>query len=257
MDGFRRLAPQTGPRSATGSRWGLGAGATARLARWSGFLRPSLGRFEPYAAKMEVTFLLLFLLFYIWFIEPRSLAYASPGFVLFFWLTLVSHWLHRDRAADLGLRLDTLPRALAEALAVIAPALLLGAVAGLLIDGAPRLGARSVTLAFLASYPWALFQQYGLQCFFAQRLKTVLRDRPRAIVCAALFATLHLPNPFLTVVTFGAGYSFCVLFRRCPNLFAISAAHALSATLLYHSLPTSITHLMRVGPGCFTHMGLF
>jgi membrane protease YdiL (CAAX protease family) len=82
------------------------------------------------------------------------------------------------------------------------------------------------------------------------RLRGVLKD-PLAhdVVCAGIFAALHLPNPFLTAVTFGAGYCFCVLFRRCPNLFAIGAAHALASSTLYFCLPPAITHLMKVGPG--------
>jgi hypothetical protein len=40
-----------------------------------------------------------------------------------------------------------------------------------------------------------------------------------------------------------------VLFRRCPNLFAIGAAHALASSTLYFCLPPAITHLMKVGPG--------
>jgi membrane protease YdiL (CAAX protease family) len=75
------------------------------------------------------------------------------------------------------------------------------------------------------------------------------------VACAAIFGALHLPNPFLSIVTFGAGYCFCALFRRCPNLFALALAHALASTVLYHFLPMQITHFMRVGPEYFQANG--
>jgi len=58
------------------------------------------------------------------------------------------------------------------------------------------------------------------------------------------------------VVTFGAGYCFCALFRRCPNLFVLALAHAVASTVLYHALPAATTHLMRVGPGYYQQAGL-
>ena len=107
-----------------------------------------------------------------------------------------------------------------------------------------------LTISFFDAYSWAFFQQYGLQCFFNLRLRNVVRHPiGHDVVCAGIFAALHLPNPFLTVVPFGASYCFCALFRRCPNLFALAAAHALSSSVLYYCLPPAVTHLMRVGPG--------
>ena len=107
-----------------------------------------------------------------------------------------------------------------------------------------------MALSFVSVYPWALFQQYGLQCVFGRRLRDSLTNPiGHDVVCAGIFASLHLPNPFLSVVTFGAGYCFCVLFRRRPNLIALAAAHALSSTVLYYCLPPAVTYLMRVGPG--------
>jgi len=186
----------------------------------------------------------------------RQPLWAIP-FALFFGFTLLSHRLHGDTPADLGIRYDTFGRALSEAIAVVAPGLLIAVVAGFGLNGAGRMDLGGVGLAFLRTYPWALFQQYGLQCFFGRRLRGLLGDGiGHDLVCAGIFATLHLPNPFLTVVTFGAAYCFCVLFRRCPNLFALAFAHALSSSVLYHALSPGITCLMRVGPGCLAQLGL-
>jgi len=207
---------------------------------------------EEMISAFEALFIVTFLLAYIWIIEPWSRAYAGPGFVLFFAFTLLIHIRHKDTAAELGIRLDTFGRAAGEALLVIAPTLLLAAGLGLRLGGGVALDPGRTALAFVWGYPWALFQEYGLQCVIGRRLTEVIRgDVVHDVVCAAIFGALHLPNPFLTIMTFGAAYCFCALFRRCPNLFALALAHTLASTVLYHFLPPGITHYMRVGPGFF------
>ncbi|HKN47267.1 MAG TPA: CPBP family glutamic-type intramembrane protease, partial [Candidatus Polarisedimenticolia bacterium] len=223
----------------------------AILAPWQAVLRRRSLNPEALRSACEVVFVLSFLLYYIWVLEPRS----GPGirlaaFAFFMAFTLASSYLHGDTAADLGLRIDTLGRALGEAMVVIAPGLLVAFVMGRSLEGGRPLTPERLTVSFLGVYTWAFFQQYGLQCFFNRRLRVVLgHPIGHDVVCAGIFAALHLPNPFLTVVTFGAAYCFCALFRRCPNLFALAAAHALSSSVLYYSLPPAVTHLMRVGPG--------
>ncbi len=222
----------------------------AGLAPWHAALRAEPRTREAAVSGLEVAFLLGFLLYYIWVLEPRGRAYALPSFAFFVLFTLLSSALHGESLADRGIRIDTLGRALGEGLLVIAPGLLIALVMGRVMEGGRPLNIERLTESFLAIYLWALFQQYGLQCFFALRLRTVFRNPiGHDVVCAGIFAALHLPNPFLTVVTFGAGYCFCALFRRCPNLFALGAAHALASSVLYYSLPPAVTHLMRVGPG--------
>jgi hypothetical protein len=208
-------------------------------------------------AAIEVALVMAFLLVYIWLIDPRPGSYAGPAFVLFFTFTILSHLRHNDRAADLGIRFDTFWRALREGVLVMAPALVLAAALGVYLGGGVPLDPGRTALALVWGYPWALFQQYGLQCVIGRRLGEVIHNPAgHDVACAALFGALHLPNPFLTIVTFGAGYCFCALFRRCPNLFALGLAHTLASTILYHFLPAQITHFMRVGPGFFQASGL-
>ena len=209
------------------------------------------------ASGLEVALIAGFLLVYIWVIEPRSRAYAGPGCVLFFLFTLLSHLRHGDMMADLGIRIDTFGPALKEAVLVIAPTLVLAAALGVYMKRDVALDPGRTALAFLWGYPWALFQQYGLQCVIGRRMAEVIADPLRHdVVCAAIFGALHLPNPFLSIVTFGAGYCFCALFRRCLNLFALALAHTLASMVLYHFLPMQITHFMRVGPEYFQANGL-
>jgi hypothetical protein len=206
---------------------------------------------------IEVALVVAFLMVYIWYIDPLPQSYMGPGFVLFFAFTFVSHLRHGDRPADLGIRVDTFGRALREAVLVMTPALLLAAALGLYLGGGAGLDLRRTALAFLWGYPSALFQEYGLQCVIGRRMGEVIANPiGHDLTCAALFGALHLPNPFLSIVTFGAAYCFCALFRRCPNLFALALAHTLASTILYHFLPPHITHFMRVGPGYFKMVGL-
>ena len=204
------------------------------------------------AALLETGFFFLFLLAYIWLVEPISSRWFWHAFGVFMGLAILSNRLHGDTATRLGIRVDNLGTALAEAIGVIAPALLVAVGAGLRLGGGPDTGLVDILRSAAWIYPWALFQQYGLQCVLGRRLEEVLPDPVgHDVVCAAMFAALHLPNPFLTVVTFGAGYCFCALFRRGSNIFALAAAQALASTVIYHFLPNSITAFMRVGPGYF------
>ncbi len=203
-------------------------------------------------AGLEVTTGLAFLLYCIWVVDPATAGsgVSWPYYAAFLGFTILTHRLHGDRAADLGIRVDTLGRALLEGVAVVGPSLLLAFVIGRSMEGGRPMNLQSLVLSWVNVYPWALFQQYGLQCLFSRRLASVVRHPiGHDVLCAAIFAALHLPNPFLTMVTLGAGYCFCALFRRCPNLFALGAVHALASSVLYHCLPRAITYLMRVGPG--------
>src|SRR5207249_435405 len=151
---------------------------------------------EDVVALLEAAAVVAFLLVYIWIIEPRSRAYAGPGFVLFFAFAFLLHLRHNDTAADLGIRLDTFGRALREASIVIVPSLHLAGRLGLRLGGGVALDPGRTALAFFWGYPWALFQQYGLQCVIGRRLADAIRgDVAHDVACAAIFGALHLPNP--------------------------------------------------------------
>lgn len=100
---------------------------------------------------------------------------------------------------------------------------------------------------------WGAAQQYGLVCFLYQRLLEIVQS-PRAATlgAAALFATCHVPNPLLLAVTLAAGVVSCTLYRREPNVFVLGLAHAAISFVIASTLPESVTHGMRVGPGYFT-----
>ncbi len=134
---------------------------------------------------------------------------------------------------------------------VITPALAIIFGVGLVLGRGSRMILWDMVVSVALTFPWALFQQYGLVAVFGRRLRRLaIRPETVDLLCALIFAGLHLPNPLLTATTFGAGYIASALFRRRPNLFSLALAHALLSTALYVSLPQSITLVMRVGPGC-------
>lgn len=97
---------------------------------------------------------------------------------------------------------------------------------------------------------WAFMQQFVLQDFFLLRLIRILPTRTSAvIVAAALFATAHLPNPLLTVVTMLWGLAACALFLKYRNLYVLGLAHGILGLCIAVSVPNAIHHHMRVGLG--------
>jgi membrane protease YdiL (CAAX protease family) len=208
------------------------------------------------ATGVEVAGILGFLLTYIWLIDP--LLRGQPRwwvYVTFLGCMTVSHVVRGESLRDLGFRFDTLRRSCTEAFIMIAPAMLVVYATGLFLGETRHMSPRNFVISVLWVSPWALFQQYGLLAVLGRRLR-LLTSRPVVVDvgCGVMFALLHLPNPLLTSVTFGAGYCCSVLYRRSPNLFALALAHALLSATLHHSLPVSITLSMSVGPGCVLKM---
>ena len=96
---------------------------------------------------------------------------------------------------------------------------------------------------------WALLQQFCLLSFMLGRLRQILgRDLAAAALAALCFALLHLPNPFLTLYTFGGGLVLGLLFLRLPSLPAAALAHAAASFAAAKCLAPETTGWMRVGP---------
>ncbi len=131
-----------------------------------------------------------------------------------------------------------------------------GAAALILTAGA-ILGRRPGEVEGLLSYPvWAGIQQYLLQNFLRLRFETVFGSiKPdveelmeagagfsgrrlslptvlAAASAALIFALLHWPNGNLVILSLVAGFCWCLLFVRVPNLFASWASQAVLGILL-------------------------
>lgn len=102
---------------------------------------------------------------------------------------------------------------------------------------------------------WALVQQVILQSIFLLRVLRLLPNATSAAaVSAGLFATAHLPNPILTVVTLIFGLAACLFFVHYRNLWPLAAAHAMLGIAIGITIPGSVDHNMRVGIGYLTYV---
>jgi len=187
------------------------------------------------------------LMLYIWrlrFSAPRAWLFILGFFIL-------SHILRGERIAALGLRRGNFR----ECMQTLAPALLLMALAfiaaGLLLQTMRPISLEYGFMCLLAYCPWALFQQYLLNGYIANRLLAVSSARHVPLMAATLFAGAHLPNWFLMLVTFVTGYYSTKIFMRYRNLYFLGLAHAVIGTLIFVVIPDSISHHLTVGPGFF------
>jgi len=187
------------------------------------------------------------IMLYIW--RLRSTAPRSWIFILGFFM--LSHLLRGERIGALGFHWINFQ----ECMEMLAPALLLIALSliamGVLLQTVRPISLEYGLMCLLAYCPWGIFQQYLLNGYIANRLLAVSPARHVPLMSAALFAGAHLPNWFLMLVTFVAGYYSTKLFLRYRNLYFLGLAHAVIGTLLFVVIPDSISHHLTVGPGFF------
>ena len=183
---------------------------------------------------------------YTWIVEPvAGRAWASAIAVAVIGLGV---W-HAARRGDWGWSTPAFVPALA------ASALLTGlAAAGLVLVSRAVAGEHVEPLSASVSSPelgwllvWGGAQQWLLQTTFLREAELVWSGRRAPLVAAALFGALHLPNPVLTAVTFGAGLAWCTIYSRWPNVLPLALSHAVG-TVLLHALPGDVlTGGLRVG----------
>jgi Type II CAAX prenyl endopeptidase Rce1-like len=180
--------------------------------------------------------------------------YTSPRLV---WLILIllaaSHLWHRDTPRNLGFRFDNFvavaARTVLWAIPFLGVLLLAGIWTGRLWEFPLQWSALWPSLRYTL---WGLFQQYGLQGFFHNRLMTILPDRVRSSVLnGTIFMSLHLPNPVLMVFTLFGGITLSWLYAQSRNLFVLGIFHSMTGLLLSNTFPRDWLHNMRVGPGYF------
>ena len=94
---------------------------------------------------------------------------------------------------------------------------------------------------------WALGQQFALQVTLLREAQTVSSRNTGILIAAALFAALHVPNPFLTTVTFLAALVWCAIYDRHPNVIPLTLSHALLTLVVLSALDAATTGRLRVG----------
>lgn len=180
--------------------------------------------------------------------------YSHPHlWIVFLPVLAVSHLLHRDTIADLGLGLGQLGASaetvLPIMLAFYVPALILGFVYGRFHFFIPGRAA----LAYFASYgSWCVCQQYLTQSYFHNRLMRVIGNRHvSSLLVAVMFGAAHIPNPVLMIATTIAGFIFSEVFARYRNIWPLALAQTVGGFLVAALTPAGLIHNMRVGPGYF------
>jgi membrane protease YdiL (CAAX protease family) len=194
--------------------------------------------------------ILAVVLAYTWVIDPMAPGWVTPIPVILVLALAVWHHLSTEaHAGGNGSNWGFTPSAFVPALWRAALITALAAIA-IAIAGA-RLGTwhddpgTATSLALLI--PWGFGQQFALQTVFLRESQTTV-GRPVGIVLAAvLFAALHLPNPFLTAMTFAGALAWCSIFDRYPNVLPLSLSHALLTLAILRAFDERTTGHLRVG----------
>jgi len=97
--------------------------------------------------------------------------------------------------------------------------------------------------------PWGLGQQFALHTVFLREAQATLSRTAGIWLAALLFAALHLPNPFLTVMTGLGALAWCWIYDRHPNLLPMAVSHALLTLAILYAFDDRVTHRLRVGAG--------
>lgn len=105
---------------------------------------------------------------------------------------------------------------------------------------------RAPLLDFLYVLAWGGAQQFALQTVVFSEARKVA-GRGAVFLAAAIFASLHLPNPFLTIVTFTGGLVWCWIYSRHPNILPLAVSHAVATVLILVSFHPDTTGGLRTG----------
>ena len=102
---------------------------------------------------------------------------------------------------------------------------------------------------FAILIPWALGQQFALHTVLLRESQAATSRTAGVFIAAALFAALHLPNPFLTVTTLLAALAWCWIYDRHQNLLPLTLSHTVLTLLVLSAFDDAMTGRLRVGAG--------
>jgi membrane protease YdiL (CAAX protease family) len=188
--------------------------------------------------------LLAVVLTFTWVVAPTAPRWATPVAVA---AVVGLSVVRAARTGEWGVKGSAFVPALAWSAALTAAAALGIYAAGL------RLGTwhtrDDLWMNFAVLVPWALGQQFALHTVFLREAQATV-SRPAGIwIAALLFAALHLPNPFLTVMTGLGALAWCWIYDRYPNLLPMALSHAILTLAILYAFDDSLTHRLRVGAG--------
>jgi len=182
----------------------------------------------------------------------RSRFVVAIPIALAFLLMITSHHLRSETLRDLGFRFDNFLGAGKLLLLPMVVTAGLCLVAGWWLGGEINFlrwhSGRPVAGQLVLGFGWGLVQQYVLQGFINRRAQIIFGPRWLSVfLVAAVFGSLHLPNPWLTFVTFAGGAIWAAVYQRAPNLFALAVSHSLMTWVLVSTLPASALNHLRIG----------
>jgi membrane protease YdiL (CAAX protease family) len=105
---------------------------------------------------------------------------------------------------------------------------------------------RAPVLDFLYVTLWGGGQQFALQTVVFRESQAVA-GRGAVPLAAGIFACLHVPNPFLMMVTLVGGLTWCWIYSRHPNIIPLALSHAAATVVILMSFDPAITAGLRTG----------
>ena len=94
---------------------------------------------------------------------------------------------------------------------------------------------------------WGGAQQWLLQTVVLRDAQHAASRRAGLVLAAFLFAAVHLPNPFLTAMTFAGALAWCAIYDRHPNVVPLALSHATVTLAILHAFDPSLTGHLRIG----------
>jgi membrane protease YdiL (CAAX protease family) len=186
--------------------------------------------------------ILAVVLSYTWLIEPTAPRWTAPIPIA---LVLILAIGHAIRNGDWGLAPRAFVPALWRSAAVTLTAGLGIALAGVVLGTWHSQHDAWTSLALLI--PWGLGQQFALQTVFLRESRAAVGPTAGVCLAAALFAALHLPNPFLSAMTLAGALAWCWIYDRHPNLLPLALSHALLTLAILHAFDEAMAGHLRVG----------
>jgi membrane protease YdiL (CAAX protease family) len=182
------------------------------------------------------------LLSYTWLLEPRlPRAFVAVPAAIVLGLGL---W-HALRTGEWGLAPAALLPGLRPTALFTIPAVLALLAAGVAMGTLHPRRESLVGIALLVA--WGGAQQWLLQTVVLREAQRATSRRAGLVVAAALFAAVHLPNPFLTAMTFAGALAWCAIYDRHPNIVPLALSHAMITLAILHAFADSLTGRLRIG----------